>query len=703
MKKKAIEKVPFITVPQISRKKAVKYIAITAIKVIDHTRHLFLEVYKNKKASLAVPEVRYVATKDEYGWYSPGFNVWSTQGITKSTYYNGFIWDDTRLYDPEAIRTNILYSEDDKERIKNFFGLSYAVANSWWDVFNRHEGHCKSRERDKRYDNRRKRLEERMAAVPPLPEQELLKWADAKAFYNKHYLYYKKKGRKAKVCCSACGGTAEGYFKSSGSYESEMFETKILEPHNNLLGRCPLCGEFGTYKPQGHASRAYTVKKGVFMLNRYGEDGAVLRYLEVEKGWELEVIDSPTGDEMHGAYEKLEGVEIARIFYQKNKKAQIDYNKHNTYSGKDFWDDCNLYGMSNIKIMNGILYEGFYEEMEKTFFRYSNAEAMVNKGLDIRQYLNTYCHFPQIEMVGKMGWFEIAKRITEGGTSLIKQKDATRPAELFGIYPERVHLLTENEGCVAMLKVLQVEREKNLRWNEDQIKKASILNPTTEKFSMILDVMPIQKFINKIEKYAGAEIGEDICSQGMSRIRNTCGTYLDYMDLRQQLGFDLTNTVYQNPRDLRAAHDAMVDELNARNNQATAKEKNVEYPGIEERYEELCKVYSYEDGGYCIRPARCAYEIIQEGRTLHHCVGGASYLSSHNQGRTTILFLRFNNDPEEPYITVEVENATGKIKQWFGAHDKKLDRENMQKWLDKWIAEIKRRARAQIVPIAVAM
>ena len=46
MKKKAIEKIPYFGLEETSRKKAVKYIGVTAVKIVGHEKHLFLEVYR---------------------------------------------------------------------------------------------------------------------------------------------------------------------------------------------------------------------------------------------------------------------------------------------------------------------------------------------------------------------------------------------------------------------------------------------------------------------------------------------------------------------------------------------------------------------------------------------------------------------------------------------------------------------------------
>lgn len=63
MKKKAIEKIPYLTLPAVSQEKETEYVGVTAVKVIDHEKHLFLEVYQNDENSRNVPLVRIVLTK----------------------------------------------------------------------------------------------------------------------------------------------------------------------------------------------------------------------------------------------------------------------------------------------------------------------------------------------------------------------------------------------------------------------------------------------------------------------------------------------------------------------------------------------------------------------------------------------------------------------------------------------------------------
>ena len=53
------------------------------------------------------------------------------------------------------------------------------------------------------------------------------------------------------------------------------------------------------------------------------------------------------------------------------------------------------------------------------------------------------------------------------------------------------------------------------------------------------------------------------------------------------------------------------------------------------------------------------------------------------------MFLRFNEEPEVPYITVEIMPDTLHIRQWYGAHDKKPDKDRMRRWLDAYVKRLK--------------
>ena len=133
----------------------------------------------------------------------------------------------------------------------------------------------------------------------------------------------------------------------------------------------------------------------------------------------------------------------------------------------------------------------------------------------------------------------------------------------------------------------------------------------------------------------------------------------------------------------------MVAESNKKAEDKRIQDVNIRFPMIKKNYRRLRSRFYFEGEGLMIRPARNAGEIVTEGRVLHHCVGGDSYLKKHDSGQSIILFLRAVADPEIPYITVEIETESLHIRQWYGAYDKKPDKELIEKWLDKYETRLK--------------
>lgn len=132
------------------------------------------------------------------------------------------------------------------------------------------------------------------------------------------------------------------------------------------------------------------------------------------------------------------------------------------------------------------------------------------------------------------------------------------------------------------------------------------------------------------------------------------------------------------------------------------KEAAEKYPNIRRSYKRLREKYFYEDEDYIIRPAKSAQEIVAEGRILHHCVGGNGYLNKHNKEETYILMLRFKEEPNTPYITVEISGKYPKILQWYGEKDRKPDAENIQRWLDHYLMMLKNGAVTGMAETAIA-
>lgn len=504
-----------------------------------------------------------------------------------------------------------------------------------------------------------------------------------------HYLYYKKHGVRATVACTKCGGVSEERWKLGISYENQ-FEKLIQEPRSGDFGTCPMCGERGQYIPQGRVKSFYRQKGYLFLGQRYKEDGMVFRYIDVKKEWNLGQICGEKGPEMYNASEKISGVEIVRVYFEPGKKIQKDYHKHDPWGGNDFWDDCNLYGNANITVREAHIMPETFHNMKGTFLQYSALEEFQESSGTINpvDYLERYIQTPQIEMLVKMDLIHVVQRLVKCNYDIVDDGDANRVEAFLGIRKERVKQLIDSQGNIDILKVMKMEKLTGQNWTGGQIEQLAEIDIDRKQIELAMEHMTVQKLLNRISKYAGCEYGT-MCSTAMGRLRQTKQTYFDYLTMRKALGYDMNNTIYLFPRDLNAAHAVMVHEFNKKEADRRLMEVAVKYPLIKKHYRRLRKRFYYEDENFLIRPARNAEDIVMEGRILHHCVGGDTYLERHNQETSIILFLRMAKEPEIPYITVEIDPKKLNILQWYGAHDKKTDKKNTDKWLDAYVLRLK--------------
>lgn len=89
MRKKEIEKIPYMTVEKGEKK--YKYIACAQIQEIKGEEHLFVEVFRNTKEEIELPKLRMVFTKNDWCMHYKQEKRWS-QGSFRDGYGKN-IWE----------------------------------------------------------------------------------------------------------------------------------------------------------------------------------------------------------------------------------------------------------------------------------------------------------------------------------------------------------------------------------------------------------------------------------------------------------------------------------------------------------------------------------------------------------------------------------------------------------------------------------
>lgn len=121
--------------------------------------------------------------------------------------------------------------------------------------------------------------------------------------------------------------------------------------------------------------------------------------------------------------------------------------------------------------------------------------------------------------------------------------------------------------------------------------------------------------------------------------------WYDYLDMAEKLGYDLSRADVLMPKNLQERHDAAARAIRFEEDEKAAKAYTIRLKMLRNRYE-------FELDGLRIVVPEGVRQIVAEGATLHHCVGG--YADRHVKGETVILFLRRSRRPERSYVTIEM-------------------------------------------------
>ena len=96
----------------------------------------------------------------------------------------------------------------------------------------------------------------------------------------------------------------------------------------------------------------------------------------------------------------------------------------------------------------------------------------------------------------------------------------------------------------------------------------------------------------------------------------------------------------------------------------------------------------YADGAYlAVLPAHRS-DLIAEGKSLGHCVGGKYYAQKHMSGESLIVFIRRASAEMTPFVTMELRMEDAHILQLFGAGNSDPQKD-VRKFAEKFVKNLK--------------
>lgn len=510
---------------------------------------------------------------------------------------------------------------------------------------------------------KQERINLMMADVPCVPE-DAETWMENEIF-PENILFFRKGGKRITYSCTACGATS--------------WRKKAWKHGEKTV--CPKCGRPVTANCR---QQERTRKEPIVILQQYG-DKWIERQFQGTCRWSYGEKKAVRLNEKIRAIIP-EGQHWGKLWY--GTKYEADEFE------QEFWDKNTM----NKRFVSSYLYPGNLAEVLKVgSLEHSGMDNMAarNEKFNVNNYIITFLQRPWIEYLAKAGLTRMVAEILDtyswgGGPSMIY----TRGENLQGalrLDGNRINRIKQINGGLHALEWLQYEEEVGVKISQESLEYLEKKKVSLESCSGILvDVKSVNRMVNYMKKQKVAPSKLYI-------------TWADYLRMAKAEGYDTTDDIVRFPRDLKARHDELVELDNKRKDEKRLQGYRELDQQIKERLPEAAR-YFWEDEKYMIIPAGKCEELINEGRTLHHCVGRDDhYMKKMAAGISWILFLRRKEDLETPYYTLEIDMQQDRILQYYSEFDRQPDKAIITKILDKFRKGIRRqqnRIRTQVAEIA---
>ena len=541
-------------------------------------------------------------------------------------------------------------------------------------------------------------LEKNRAKVEDFPA------IDAAAFEKKinalypSFVFYRKGKKEIEIHTSCCWKkVTEPWIKKTMT----PADHELRQAKHNETGTCPFCGTKVTYKEIGRIGKAKRLKQYIPVVILSARDGD----LYVRAYWTLKhyqekleakpVVYSPSvycfSARDHSAREYCDPEDACYVREQSGK-----YRVKNSAITEPFTDGG--WCMTQY-VPYTVLNPGEILQSDLRWCQYDRWKEEYDvpreNGTDLyfMRYLTMAAIYPdKVEMLIKSGlgkivddfvcqrrkhalWFDWdAGSLKDTFKGMTRQQ--LREISESGMPLDEVDLWAKNrKSGVTLTEVHQLCRKS---WRA----KEALREAGKRKIS-------VKKLLRYLEKQA---------DRTKESLPKTAVYWLDYLEMAEELGWKLdVETVLMPPR-LRERHDEAVQEKEARRRRSEIEQEMKRLGKLdellvknEEKMKKRRRKYNVEGGGYFIRIAENGEEIILEGATLGHCVGG--YAERHLNGQTTILFLRRSETPEASLYTIEMDGD--KLRQIHGYKNdagltgKDLPGKKMAWMLEPWLAWLK--------------
>ena len=297
--------------------------------------------------------------------------------------------------------------------------------------------------------------------------------------------------------------------------------------------------------------------------------------------------------------------------------------------------------------------------------------------MQVSTYLRVYRRHPKlIEHLVKVGFERIVSDIVYRH-GMGAEIDATqkRTHRILRVNKEDLAMLRELNAGVDTLKAYQQYVKLNLRGRQELLQwqpKNHVHTIPTQWFAY----MTARKFMRYMDSQLPDYMQLKRAFLYRSPMEEAISTYSDYLQMCQGQNYDMKSSQVLFPKHCNEAHDELSRYIKKCRDEQTKR-------AFREVYENLAEKANLTSKKLQIVCPKQTDDLITEGQALHHCVG--TYIERVAAKKCLIVFVRRVEEPEKPFVTVEVSN--GKIVQIRGERNSDPTKE-VKKFVDLWSRKV---------------
>ncbi len=281
--------------------------------------------------------------------------------------------------------------------------------------------------------------------------------------------------------------------------------------------------------------------------------------------------------------------------------------------------------------------ESLQDQTGKTGEKSGIKEYLTAGGQLAFKYFKLWLKHPGIETIAKTGFSRfIYKELASNGDFNWINWAETKPYRMIGTANRAEFKFIAEHGDFVCYKcwreytklVESVSYQQWLAWEKEMNDTYRLTSLSVGKGIKLSGLLP---YLRKQQDYRN--------------INTAALAYVDYIDSLDEIlqitgETELTNEQLR-PKNLRVAHDRALEQVKS----AETCQYDASFKAFYERHKDL----EWNDGDLSIVIPKTGIELVKEGETLKHCVGG--YCEEHVSGQP-VFFVRHYRRPERSYYTL---------------------------------------------------